>query len=397
MIFYKHLRASSLLGSVLLVLTGFFDVGKLVAQTVNGIPGKTLANGVWIPKTIDEMPSVPLGPFVRLDNGSILAVEDSQSLISNDEGKTWERHRIFKEGDKIQFKYHNALVKTKSGAIILAFINYEEKSSYWNPEIRDWNEHYAIRPTYTIRSLDGGKTWQDLQKLHNEYTGCIRDMIETRNGNVIFTTMMARHHPGRHAVLTYTSRDDGKTWERSNIIDLGGIGHHGGVSESTIEQLKDGRIWQLMRTNWGTFWEAFSDDEGLTWKDIKPTMISASSAPGILKRMSNGRLVLIWHRQFPEGKTHHELWGGDGQWSEVAASNFREELSMAFSDDDGKTWSKPKIIAKYLEDGSGKRFFLSYPYVFEVSPGILWVTTHHGNLRLKLNYRDFLCIYCPTN
>src|SRR5690606_13340853 len=179
----------------------------------------------------------------------------------------------------------------------------------------------------------GGRTWEKPQKLHNEWTGAVRDMIETRNGNVIFTSMMMLHNTAHHTVLTYTSRNEGETWERSNIIDMGGIGHHGGVTESTIEQLKDGRIWQLMRTNWGTFWEAFSDDEGIIWKDIKPTSIDASSAPGLLKRLESGRLALIWNRLYPSGKDYYPLRGGDRQWSEVRSSNHREELSIAFSED----------------------------------------------------------------
>ena len=36
--------------------------------------------------------------------------------------------------------------------------------------------------------------------------------------------------------------------------------------------------------------------------------------------------------------------GGDGISSEVAHSNNREELSVMFSDDDGKTWTAGKTI-----------------------------------------------------
>ncbi|MBZ4191387.1 sialidase family protein [Niabella beijingensis] len=61
--------------------------------------------------------------------------------------------------------------------------------------------------------------------------------------------MMMRHNPCHHTVLTYTSFNDGKDWVRSNIIDLGGKGDHSGVTESCIVQLKDGRLWQLIRTN----------------------------------------------------------------------------------------------------------------------------------------------------
>lgn len=364
---------------------------KIEAQVVHGVEGKITTTGAWIPNEIEELEGMKMGPFVRLDDGRILTIEDTKCLISSDSGKSWEEFEMFKAGQKFKISNERALLKTQSGIIILAFMNLEERKNWnWDPDISD--SPGAILPTYTIRSLDGGITWQDPQKLHNEWAGAVRDMIETRSGNVIFTSMMMRHNPGHHTVLTYTTRDDGKSWERSNIIDFGGAGHHSGVTESTIEQLSDGRIWQLLRTNWGTFWEAYSKDEGITWLDIKPTSINASSAPGLLKRLESGRLALIWNRQYPEGKDYYPLRGGDRQWSEVRSSNHREELSIAFSEDDGVTWSKPRIIAKSYRvqnEDSGKTW-LSYPYCLEINPGELWITTMQGGLRIRLFENDFI-------
>lgn len=361
------------------------------SQTIHGVQGKTTASGIWLPQNVEELKDLKMGPFVKLDNGDILTIEDTKCLISSDLGKTWRSYEMFKEPDKFQISNERAILKTSNGVIILAFMNLKERKNWnWQPAISD--SPGAILPTYAMRSLDGGKTWQDVQKLHQEHAGAVRDMIETRNGNIIFTSMMMRHNPGRHTVLTYTSRDDGKSWERSNIIDMGGVGHHAGVTEATIEQLKDGRIWKLMRTNWGTFWEAYSTDEGITWEHIAPTSIEASSAPGLLKRLNSGRLVLLWNRLYPEGKDYYPLRGGDRQWSEVRSSNHREELSMAFSEDEGLTWSRPRIIAKSYKvqnEDSGKTW-LSYPYCMEYNQGELWITTMQGGLRIRLAEEDFI-------
>ncbi|MEX2231793.1 MAG: sialidase family protein, partial [Cyclobacteriaceae bacterium] len=352
------------------------------------------SNGSWIPDKVEEMPGMKLGPFVRLANGSILTIDKTKSYISKDEGKTWSEKEIFAEPDKYEIRPERALIRTRSGVIILAFANDKERANWnWQKEISD--SPGAILPTYAVRSTDDGKTWERPQKLHDDWTGAIRDMIETRDGNVVFTSMMMRHNPGHHAVVTYTTKDQGKSWQRSNVIDLGGIGHHAGVTEATLEQLRDGRLWLLMRTNWGKFWEAISQDEGLTWKNYKPTNIDASSAPGQLKRLNSGRLVLVWNRLYPEGKNEYPLSGGDGVWSEVAVSNHREELSIMFSDDDGKSWTTPVVIARCTEKmkekqlvGGGKD--LSYSYVFEAKPGELWITVWRGELRIKLNEKDFI-------
>lgn len=348
-----------------------------------GEEGTTSSKGTWLAPGVEELPELPMGPFVRLGDGSILTVDTtSNAMQSFDEGKTWQSRPVFVDTDKYSISQERALFKTAGGVVILAFMNGKEKANWnWDKAISD--SPGARLPTYAVRSPDDGKTWETPQKLHDDWTGAIRNMIQTRAGTIVFTSMMMQHNPGRHSVLTYSSPDDGKTWRRSNVIDLGGIGHHGGVTEATIEQLGDGRIWMLMRTNWKTFWEAYSSDEGVTWTSIGPTKIDASSAPGLVQRLKSGRLVLVWNRYYPEGKTEFPLSGGDNQWSEVPVSNHRLELSVMFSEDDGKTWTEPVVIAR------NEKGWIAYPYLFEFRPGELWVTTMQGGLRVRIHEKDF--------
>ena len=88
--------------------------------------------------------------------------------------------------------------------------------------------------------------------------------------------------PARHVQFTCVSTDGGRSWRQSSIIDLGGHGHHDGVCEGTVAELSDGRLLMLLRTNLDRFWEAYSDDGGLSWREIRPSPIDASSAPGYL-------------------------------------------------------------------------------------------------------------------
>lgn len=349
------------------------------------------SEGYWIHEKAKELVGMKTGPFVRLDNGDLLTVEKNMSLISMDEGKTWQSFSIFQDSSRFEIRIERVLFKTSSGVIILAFANNKEVANWqWDTELAD--SPNATAPTYVVRSLDDGKTWQDLQKLHDEWTGANRDIIETVEGNIILSSMMMKHNPGHHTVVTYTSKTNGFNWVRSNIIDLGGVGHHSGVTEATIEQLHDGRIWMLMRTNWGVFWEAYSENEGLTWKYFKPTNIDASSAPGLVTRLKSGRLLLVWNRKYPEGKQDYPFTGGDGISSEVAHSNHRKELSIMFSENDGKTWQDPIVIAKATDESKVKN--ISYPRVFEANPGEIWITTTYsgfaGYVALKFYEADFL-------
>jgi hypothetical protein len=347
--------------------------------------GKTISTGYWVPGNIEEIKGLKHGPFVRLEDGNILTVDSNHAYINRDGGKTWEPYSLLADSSRFDIS-PGALIRTRHNVIVLSFVNLKEKTGWnWRNDIHD--SPGAVLPTYTIRSTNGGKTWDVPLKLHDEWTGANRDMIETKDGSIVLTSMIMRHHPGHHTVLTYTSKDDGKSWTASNILDLGGSGNHSGVMESTLVQLEDGRLWMLLRTNWGNFWQTFSDDDGLTWKEVGPTNIDASSSPGLIKRLTSGRLVLVWNRLFPNGKMEYPLRGGDGNLSEVPANWQRGELSIMFSGDDGKTWNNPVVIAKITQPGAQ----LSYPYVFEANPGELWITTNfRGDLRIKLLENDFI-------
>jgi sialidase-1 len=375
--------------TIMITLLLAFCGSATAQQTKPG--GKITTNGYWIHDKVEEIPGLKSGPFVRLGDGSILTVERNMSCISKDQGKTWKEYPVFTDTGRFEIRVERVLIRTSGGVIILAFANDKERANWdWQNDLAD--SPGAILPTYAIRSLDDGKTWQDLQKLHDEWTGANRDIIETRDGNIVLSSMMIRHNPGHHTVVTYTSKTNGFNWIRSNVIDLGGVGHHSGVTEATIEQLKDGRLWMLMRTNWGVFWEAYSENEGLTWKNFKPTKIDASSAPGMLKRLQSGRLFLVWNRNIQEGKTEAPLKAGDGVSGEVFSSGNRAELSVMFSDDDGRTWTDPVVIARITERSVVKR--IAYPRFFEPKPGEIWITTTYsgfaGNLSVKLNEKDFV-------
>ena len=64
-----------------------------------------------------------------------------------------------------------------------------------------------------------------------------------------------------------------------------------------------------------------------------------------LIRLASGRLALLWNRLCPEGRSSI-VPGGSPDFSERQASWQREELSLAFSTDDAKTWTKPVVIGR---------------------------------------------------
>ncbi|MFP4026848.1 MAG: sialidase family protein [Candidatus Brocadiia bacterium] len=343
---------------------------------------KETPDGILIHQQADELDSVPVGKFIRLQDGRIFGVagRPGQAQISDDEGKTWNEVPIAKDGTT-EISPSGAVLSTNDGTVLVACSDLAEKNWTWDNELKD--APGATLPTCVIRSVDNGESWEPVQKLHNEWTGATRDMIQTQDGRIVLCTMKLLHNPGRHAVMTYVSDDDGQTWEEGDLLDLGGNGHHDGTTEGTVVELRDGRILQYIRTNWGEFWRAVSEDGGKSWHPYGPSGVPASSAPAILTRLKSGRIMMLWNRPFPEGETSYPLRGGQGIWSATPTSNYREELSMSFSEDECNSWSAPVVLARNPDSE------VSYPLAFEREPGRVWVTAWRWNLGIAINEADF--------
>jgi len=97
-----------------------------------------------------------------------------------------------------------------------------------------------------------------------------------------------------------------------------------------------------------------------------------------MTRLSDGRVSMLWN-------TTPVAAGADIYGS-------REELSIAFSDDDAQTWSRPVVVAaRYFKEGDPwVNNQVSYPYLCEVKPGVFWITSMFGGLRMIINAKDII-------
>src|SRR5689334_14169154 len=70
-----------------------------------------------------------------------------------------------------------------------------------------------------------------------------------------------------------------------------------GADEPAIIQLKDGRVWMLIRTQRGRFYESYSND-GAYWLPALPTKLFSSDSPAGLIRLKDGGILLFPMRAF---------------------------------------------------------------------------------------------------
>jgi sialidase-1 len=323
---------------------------------------------LWLEPRCQPLPFANVTQLVELRDGSLLTLEGPATKTSNDDGRTWSAPQKIYDGPApgIPTQDYSVLLRTRDGTLVIVYMDASTEKFVWDSAKKEASADSTL-PVWAIRSVDEGKTWIDRQKILDGYCGALINVIQT-SGGAIVAPAMCMVDRNRHAIVTCVSGDDGKTWQRGNIIDLGGRGDHDGAMEPTVAEMKNGRLLMLIRTNLDRFWEACSDGGGRYWRELRPSQIDASSAPGHLLRLASGRLALVWNRLYLEGKDTTTRRGNNNQ-SEGMASWERAELSIAFSEDDTKTWSKPVVIAR--QPGA----WLSYPFAVERRPGELWIMT----------------------
>ncbi len=312
------------------------------------------------------LPFTHQGPFVTTADGGVLCIDAKNALRSTDEGKTWQETPLFAEPQRFNVSNERALLRTRQGVVISAWMNGAERRApkNWNWGAKDANWRDFVLPTYACRSLDDGKTWGTPVKLSEPWCGCIHSLIEMRNGRIVLVGQEIIPE-WRHATVMFVSDDQGQTWQRSNLLDYG-VGHHdhAGSIEGTVIERKDGSLYLLLRTESGYLYEATSLD-GLKWEGLRASSIKSVTCCPQMMRLADGRIALLWN--------HPPRHAPDNGSS-------REELSLAFSDDEARTWSSPVVVAANY--GAGKR--VSYPYLYERTPGEFWITTMQGGLRMKV-------------
>lgn len=293
-----------------------------------------------------------LGPaLMKLGDGGVMSVYSTPTSyagkpgecyiagrVTRDGGATWEPERELTRLPQGRAA-HPTVLRTRDGTLHLFFLGY--KNFAWNRQTGNPTTE-TRSDLWTSRSADHGKTWSEPQMIFEGYTGSTNGAVETHDGKIVVPFSHYVANPGRLASRSVVSADGGKTWKLSNPVDIGGAGDHDGALEPCVLELKDQRIWMLIRTTRKVFWESFSSDGGLTWSEAGPTQIDSSNSPGHVIRLTDGRLVLAWN----------------------PSASQRRELHLAFSSDEGQTWTPSTVIA---------RGYATYPFILENKPGELWI------------------------
>lgn len=239
-----------------------------------------------------------------------------------------------------------------------------------------------------VFSDDRGMTWSDPRKLYWFVSRGIKNPpIVTKTGRYVLPAYIEfRDYFG----VFYLSDDQGKTWkERGRVkipddevpeVVLKNRKRAWGrlVLQPTVVERKDGTLWALMRAArpLGKMYETVSKDNGETWFPAKPYILPNPGGGFHMMRLQSGNLAVIYnHAPVPEEKHEFE----------------RNPLSIAISDDDGKSWKWRRNIME-ARGGDVHLRIGGYPTMAQGPDGTIhaiWTYSYHAELNgQKVGYSD---------
>jgi len=169
----------------------------------------------------------------------------------------------------------------------------------------------------------------------------------------IWSTLSSEHNflPEERYPNVYRSTNEGDSFELIGHSDYS----ERSLDEHMMVQLKDGRLWMLIRAKDG-IGQSFSDDRGVTWYNDSDSGIGGPNSRFCIRRLGSGNLILV---------NHHEFTG-------------RNNLKAMISRDEGKTWEGYLLLDE--RDG------VSYPDLKQDENGMIYIAYDHKRVHEKEFY-----------
>ena len=301
-----------------------------------------------------------------------------EMMRSDDEGKTWGWPCVLMDTE-IDDRDAGVMETAKGTILVTTFTSlaYEavlaraeqaaaEGKPTWEPaRLERWQAAHrrlsaegrkALLWQWMLRSTDGGLTWSAPYKVPiNSPHG----PFELADGRLLYAGKELWH--GENRIGVCQSTDDGQSWTWLATVPTRPGDRHQNYHELHGVEAADGRLVVQLRNhntaNAGETLQTHSTDGGKTW--AAPYSIGVWGLPSHLLRLRDGRLLMSYgHRRPPYG------------------------VQARVSEDHGKTWSQPLVIA-----GDGIGGDLGYPSTVQLADGSLltiWYEVLKGNPRAVL-------------
>lgn len=268
--------------------------------------------------------------LIKAPNGDLIAAIDERNLScgdlrmnedvnivirkSSDNGANWSSIRKIIDFPMGQSASDPSLIRDDVTGELFMFYNFMD--------LKKEKDVYYI---HVVKSSDNGETWSKPEDITSqiskpEWKNDFKFVTsgkgtQTASGKLLHTLVNLKY-----GVFIFGSDDHGKTWffKETPVTP---------ADESKVIELSDGRWMVNSRVNKnGNRFVHISSDEGKTWTSKSETSLVDPSCNGAIVRYKSkkyGNLLLF---------------------SNLDSQKDRANLTVKYSKDEGKTWSKGKVI-----------------------------------------------------
>ncbi|SDD24445.1 BNR repeat-like domain-containing protein [Paenibacillus sp. UNCCL117] len=285
---------------------------------------------------------------LRLNDGTLvlMAGSDGQGILakySYDGGKSWTNPESFvdsvvPQGSSLYEFPGGAYVDPATDEVYL-FFSVHHYFGVWEGNNSCLSADACRNDLYMVKSTgyDGKKPVfgvpQQITGLQTasgaaiHYSLTYTNPIRLTTGRLLVPFTYVISSDGTFGIGVLYSDNDGASWNKSaSELSIPSIGGEGGVTEAAIAELADGTVkmyFRQQRSDLYTLGASTSTDHGVTWSPVADSEIMSSNTFPALIRDGQDDLLLTW-------SGHNALGGGSYQ---------RNNLTVAYSEDDASTWN----------------------------------------------------------
>lgn len=339
-------------------------IGALILLAALAASGQTRPQP---PQIVASFPNAPGShyPFrqnmyrvLQLPDGRIIALsiarrsdgqQTMQGRYSTDDGRHWTAPVNLFRWPKAAggFALFDALVDQRGEIDIFILCDANSGTLFPKSEEGPATRPGEILDIWFVRSRDGRTSWDAPKAIWHGHGDDLLSVIQLKDGRLLLPFSSAYNrswggnrgggfwdytYSGSYSVSAIYSDDYGATWHQSSShlwVETPALDDYG-ANEPVVIQLNDGRVWLLLRTELGRFYQSFSSDGGATWSRPRPSRLISSDSPAGLLRLKDGSLLLFSNAcaRFPY------------------ANGGRVALHVAISKDDGASWHGFREVAR---------------------------------------------------
>ena len=290
--------------------------------------------------------------------------------VSKNLGETWSDPEVFMASPGANVS-HSFLVQLHGSNKVLMF---NREGRYVGAKVDPITKRVIVWADYARslnriilrESLDQGQSWSFGQEFPPElivpnyqppFYGAPEDFQQLTSGRLLLATVYLppdKKKPQHYSATFLYSDDEGKTWHRSNNIE---VPEQRGAMEPTFVELEPNHLYCLLRNKSGYLYKTTSSDGGTNWDIPIKTKIPSPEAICKLLKLKSGDIILIWNNV------------------SSTSQQPRYPLVVALSRDGCRSWSKSRVIA--MESGLNQ---LSNFGVIQLNDGriLLGISHYHA-------------------